>query len=47
MNTNDKAETTIKFMEQTERIKIKRRVKQGDTMSPKLFNEAIEDVFKK
>ncbi|CAG9840644.1 unnamed protein product [Diabrotica balteata] len=46
-NIYNKATTTIKLMKQTEPIKINRGVRQGDTISPKLFNQALEDVFKR
>ena len=32
--------------EKTNKIKIKRRVRQGDSISPKLFTLAMKDMFK-
>lgn len=39
--------TRIKVFEGTEPIRLRRGVRQGDTISPKLFNQSLEDVFKK
>lgn len=36
---------TIEVQTKTRPTSIKRGVRQGDTMSPKLFNVALEDIF--
>ena len=40
------ATSTIRLHKDSERISIKKGVRQGDTMSPKLFTAVLEQVFK-
>ena len=42
-----KGTATIKMHTETNKIKIKRGVRQGDTISPKLFSACLEEVFNK
>ena len=39
--------TTIKLHKKSEKIPIKKGVRQGDTISPKLFTACLEEIFKK
>ena len=43
----ENATSCIKLHEKTDKFKIGRGVRQGDTISPKLFTTALESVFKK
>lgn len=38
---------TVHLQKETEKIKIKRGVRQGDTISPKLFTATLESIFRK
>lgn len=46
-NIYDMATLTVKLHTQTNPIKMKKGVRQGDTISPKLFTLCLEDIFKK
>lgn len=41
------ATSTVKLHQNTNEIKIGRGIRQGDTISPKLFNTALEEIFKR
>ena len=43
----ENATSCIELHENAEKFKIGRGVRQGDTISPKLFTVALEGVFKK
>ena len=45
-NIYDNASATIKLHEMSQPIFIKRGVRQGDTISPKLFTAALENIFR-
>ena len=45
-NIYDGASATIKLHEMSQPIFIKRGVRQGDTISPKLFTAALENIFR-
>ena len=45
-NIYNKATTRINLYDGTNAIKINRGIRQGDSISPKLFNQALEDIFK-
>ncbi|CAF1012995.1 unnamed protein product [Adineta ricciae] len=47
LNTNTDCSTSIRLFHNDIVIPVKRGVRQGDTISPKLFNAALEDVFRK
>lgn len=48
-NNYENASFTIKITEDhsSKPIQIERGVRQGDIISPKLFNQTLEDIFKK
>ena len=46
-NVYEKATSCVKLHENTSKFKIGRGVRQGDTISPKLFTATLESVFKK
>ena len=37
---------TVHLHKESEKIRIKRGVRQGDTISPKLFTETLESIFR-
>ena len=38
---------TVHMHKESEKIRIKRKVRQGDTISPKLFTATLESVFRR
>lgn len=46
-NIYNKATANLKLQDKTEKFNIRKGVRQGDTISPKLFTAALEEVFKR